>query len=88
MQGQFARIVSIEMIEAVGAENYGAFISSLERLHKPEQFAGLGAGLAIAKNIVERHGARIWAEAAPGEGATFSFTLGILSQAATAPPGR
>lgn len=41
----------------------------------PTQKRGLGLGLFIAKGIVEAHGGRIWCESAPGEGATFLFTL-------------
>lgn len=46
-----------------------------ERLHADARFPGVGAGLAIVKRIVERHGGRISIDAKVGKGATFRFTL-------------
>ena len=46
-----------------------------QRLPGAEQFEGSGVGLSIAQRIVERHGGHIEAEARPGEGARFTFTL-------------
>lgn len=53
-----------------------------QRLHGREAFPGSGIGLAMCRKIVERHGGRIGFESAPGEGATFVWTVPL--QAPTA----
>ena len=69
----------------VSVQDFGVGMSAkhldkvFDRYYRVEEhaihFQGLGIGLYISKNIIERHGGRMWVESEPEKGSTFYFTL-------------
>ena len=56
-----------------------------QRLHSAEEYEGTGIGMSFVKRIIQRHGGRIWPQAAVNEGATFFFTLHAAGELCSEP---
>ena len=59
----------------IAGEHHDRIFSIFQRLHRREEYAGTGIGLALVKRIVEHHGGSIRLDSSPGEGATFTVSL-------------
>lgn len=73
-----ARYLEIRFSDnGIGFDNKYAekIFSIFQRLHGQSKYEGTGIGLAICRKIAENHGGTIWADARPGEGATFTLLL-------------
>jgi signal transduction histidine kinase len=61
--------IPVDQLEAV----FGLFYQAEDPVSR--RTGGMGLGLYISKEIISRHGGRIWAESKPGKGSTFNFSL-------------
>jgi light-regulated signal transduction histidine kinase (bacteriophytochrome) len=76
-QRQGTRTVYFVRDNGVGFEMQHArrLFKPFQRLHAQGDYPGMGIGLATVERLIRRVGGSVWAESAPGQGATFYFTL-------------
>jgi two-component system sensor histidine kinase VicK len=73
----FAKVSVADTGVGISKEDLPKLFRRFEQFGDQQGIVGTGLGLSISKEIVERHGGRIWAESAEKQGSTFSFTLSL-----------
>lgn len=86
-----ARADGDEAVFRVADQGLGIAPGALDLIFEPfrqadasdaRSIGGIGAGLAICRGVIERHGGRVWVESAPGRGSTFFCTLPLVRSSA------
>jgi PAS domain S-box-containing protein len=77
---KFTRVSVIDQGPGIPSENLEKLFDRYYRVQEQRQISGLGLGLYIASEIIERHGGQMGVESEPGIGSTFWFTLPDIEQ--------
>lgn len=59
----------------ISEDYFSKIFEPFQRLHRDDEFQGTGIGLSNVRQVIERHGGKVWVESEPGSGSTFYFTL-------------
>ena len=73
-QGAWCQVTIADNGIGIEAQHFERIFGIFQRLNA-DDYPGTGAGLALCKRIVERHGGKIWLRSIPGSGTTMLFTL-------------
>jgi signal transduction histidine kinase len=84
VEGTEARLAVADEGVGIPVERQAQIFERYYRAHAgtPHDYGGLGLGLEMSRELVERHGGRMWFESAPGAGSTFHFGLPLSPEAA------
>lgn len=74
-QGAFVAFWVLDTGVGIPKEQQEAIFHRFSQIEGPGPSGALGIGLAIARDVVEAHGGRIWVESVSGSGSTFFFTV-------------
>jgi two-component system NtrC family sensor kinase len=66
----------------IAPEHRERIFEIFKRLHDRKTYPGTGIGLAVCRRIAQKHGGRIWVQAAPVAGSIFRFTINRTNEGA------